>query len=137
MLFRSEKNSARALRIKKVVTEPARYLNVLLFVRKGSELTATVLVAQALLNTYENHALALSIAIVVMLVLSYVVVGVGPRTFAKQNAARWIVPATFTARVLARLLGPVTTLLIAIGNAITPGKGFKKGPFAMKKSYAI
>ena len=125
-----EKNSARALRIKKVVTEPARYLNVLLFVRKGSELTATVLVAQALLNTYENHALALSIAIVVMLVLSYVVVGVGPRTLAKQNAARWIVPATYSARVLARLLGPVTTLLIAIGNTITPGKGFKKGPFA-------
>ena len=125
-----EKNSARALRIKSVVTEPARYLNVLLFVRKGSELTATVLVAQALLNTYENHALALSIAIVVMLVLSYVVVGVGPRTLAKQNAARWIVPATYSARVLARLLGPVTTLLIAIGNAITPGKGFKKGPFA-------
>jgi CBS domain containing-hemolysin-like protein len=27
-------------------------------------------------------------------------------------------------------LGPLTSLLIAIGNAITPGKGFKSGPFA-------
>jgi CBS domain containing-hemolysin-like protein len=26
-------------------------------------------------------------------------------------------------------LGPVTNLLIAIGNAITPGKGFRSGPF--------
>jgi len=113
-----------------VVTEPARYLNVLLFVRKGCELTATVLVAQSLFNTYDNHALALSIAILVMLVLSYVVVGVGPRTLAKQNSAQWIVPATICARILATILGPLTSLLIAIGNAITPGKGFKSGPFA-------
>jgi CBS domain containing-hemolysin-like protein len=28
------------------------------------------------------------------------------------------------------VLGPVTSILIAIGNAITPGKGFKTGPFA-------
>lgn len=125
-----EKNSARALRIKSVVTEPARYLNVLLFVRKGCELTATVLVAQSLFNTYDNHALALGIAIIVMLILSYVVVGVGPRTLAKQNAAQWIVPATICARILATILGPLTSLLIAIGNAITPGKGFKSGPFA-------
>lgn len=125
-----ERHRQRATRIKKVVNEPARYLNVLLFVRKGCELTATVFVAQSLLNTYTNHALALSIAIVVMLVLSYVVVGVGPRTLAKQHAARWIVPATTTARILATILGPVTRVLIGIGNAITPGKGFKTGPFA-------
>lgn len=125
-----ERHLQRATRIKKVVNEPARYLNVLLFVRKGCELTATVFVAQSLLNTYTNHALALSIAIAVMLVLSYVVVGVGPRTLAKQHAARWIVPATTTARILATILGPVTRVLIGIGNAITPGKGFKTGPFA-------
>ena len=125
-----ERHPLRAMKIKKVVSEPARYLNVLLFVRKGCELTATVLVAQSLLNTYTNHALALSIAIIVMLLLSYVVVGVGPRTLAKQHASRWILPATLSARILATILGPVTRALIAIGNAITPGKGFKTGPFA-------
>ena len=65
-----------------------------------------------------------------MLILSYVVVGVGPRTLGKQRAGRWIVPASVVATILSTVLGPITALLIAIGNAITPGKGFKTGPFA-------
>ncbi len=32
-------------------------------------------------------------------------------------------------RFLATILGPITTLLIVIGNALTPGKGFREGPF--------
>ena len=32
-------------------------------------------------------------------------------------------------RLLARLLNPLTRLLIVIGNAITPGRGFPEGPF--------
>ena len=70
------------------------------------------------------------IAVFTMVVLSYVVVGVGPRTLAKQNAGRWIIPACVVAVVMSKILGPLTALLIAIGNAITPGKGFKSGPFA-------
>ena len=31
---------------------------------------------------------------------------------------------------LARVLGPLASLLILIGNAITPGRGFREGPFA-------
>ena len=33
-------------------------------------------------------------------------------------------------RFLAALLGPLATLLILIGNAVTPGKGYREGPFA-------
>ena len=32
--------------------------------------------------------------------------------------------------VLTRLLGPLPQLLILVGNAITPGRGFREGPFA-------
>ena len=28
------------------------------------------------------------------------------------------------------MLGPLPRLLILVGNAITPGKGFREGPFA-------
>jgi CBS domain containing-hemolysin-like protein len=31
---------------------------------------------------------------------------------------------------LRRVLGPVSALLVLIGNAVTPGKGFRDGPFA-------
>src|SRR5262249_48803174 len=32
-------------------------------------------------------------------------------------------------RVLGRVLGPLSRLLISVGNAITPGRGFPEGPF--------
>ena len=124
------KSSKRAAWVQRVLSEPARYLNVVLFVHKAAELGATVIVAEALIDQFESLAMAMSISVGVMLVLSFVVVGVGPRTLGKQHAGAWIVPASITAVILSKILGPITTLLIAIGNAITPGKGFKTGPFA-------
>jgi CBS domain containing-hemolysin-like protein len=124
------KSSKRAAWVQRVLSEPARYLNVVLFVRKAAELTATVIVAEALIDLFDSLALAMSVSVGAMLVLSFVVVGVGPRTLGKQHAGAWIVPSSIAAVLLAKILGPITTLLIAIGNAITPGKGFKTGPFA-------
>lgn len=124
------KSSKRAAWVQRVLSEPARYLNVVLFVRKAAELTATVIVAEALIDLFASLAVAMSVSVGAMLVLSFVVVGVGPRTLGKQHAGAWIVPASITAVILSKILGPITTLLIAVGNAITPGRGFKTGPFA-------
>ena len=124
------KSSKRAAWVQRVLSEPARYLNVVLFVRKAAELTATVIVAEALIDLIDSLAVAMSVSVGAMLVLSFVVVGVGPRTLGKRHAGAWIVPASIAAVILSKILGPITTLLIAIGNAITPGKGFKTGPFA-------
>ncbi|NCV76680.1 MAG: HlyC/CorC family transporter [Actinobacteria bacterium] len=126
----AEKSSRRAAWVARVLGEPARYLNVILFVRKACELTATVVVAEGLRSEIASPVQALALAIFIMMFLSYVVVGVGPRTLGKQRAGRWIFPASVVAVILSTVLGPVTSLLIAIGNAITPGKGFKSGPFA-------
>lgn len=114
---------------------PARYLNVLLLVRKSCELTATVLVAAAFIEVTDNKALALTQTIILMVAISYVIVGVGPRTLGKQNALSWSKPAIITADLLSKLLGPLTNLLITVGNAITPGKGFKSGPFSTEAEF--
>jgi CBS domain containing-hemolysin-like protein len=125
-----EKSSRKAAWVRKVLAEPARYLNVILFVRKAAELSATVLVAEELIKDSSSIPLAITSAVLIMLTLSYVVVGVGPRTLGKQRAGSWIFPASIVAVVLSKVLGPITSLLITIGNALTPGKGFKSGPFA-------
>jgi len=125
-----ENKPKQAQRLMKVIQEPYRYLNVLLLVRKVCELTATVLVADSLITGTSHRAGKVAITIAIMVLLSYVVVGVGPRTLGRQYAMKWARPAALIADLLAKTLGPLTTLLIAIGNAITPGRGFRTGPFS-------
>ena len=114
--------------LRKFSLQPAKYLNVILLVRKTCELTATVLLASILLRNYPS-AQAMSLTVLIMVIISYVVVGVGPRTIGKQHPHTWARAGIGVAFFLAFILGPVTKLLIAIGNAITPGVGFRTGPF--------
>ena len=114
--------------LRKYSAQPARYLNVILLVRKLCEFTATVLLASILLRNYPS-AQAMALTVLIMVVLSYVVVGVGPRTLGKQQPHKYARSGIIVAYGLAILLGPVTKLLITVGNAITPGKGFRSGPF--------
>ena len=114
--------------LRKFGLQPAKYLNVILLVRKTCELTATVLLASILLRNYSS-AQAMSLTVLIMVIVSYVVVGVGPRTIGKQHPHTWARAGIGVAFFLAFILGPVTKLLIAIGNAITPGVGFRTGPF--------
>ncbi|HEY4605711.1 MAG TPA: hemolysin family protein, partial [Blastococcus sp.] len=55
---------------------------------------------------------------------------VGPRTLGRQHAYGTALASAGLVRFLGRVLGPVATLLIVIGNAITPGRGFRDGPFS-------
>ena len=114
--------------LRKFTIQPAKYLNVVLLVRKTCELTATVLLASILLRNYPS-AQAMALTVLIMVIVSYVVVGVGPRTLGRQHPHTWARAGIGVAFFLAFILGPVTKLLIAIGNAITPGVGFRTGPF--------
>ena len=114
--------------LRKYSAQPARYLNVILLVRKLCELTATVLLASIFLRNYPS-AQAMALTVFIMVVLSYVVVGVGPRTLGKQQPHKYARYGIIVAYGLAFILGPVTKLLITVGNALTPGKGFRSGPF--------
>ena len=89
-----------AQRLSKILAQPARYTNVMLLVRKACELSATVFVAQAILTRDGNLAVRMALVILVMVVLSYVVVGVGPRTLGKQHALKWAPSATFVAIII-------------------------------------
>jgi len=82
------------------VENPSRYLNVLLLVRKSCELTATALVATSFVENGTNKSFALAQAIILMVAISYVIVGVGPRTLGKQNAPKWSKSAVTIAYLL-------------------------------------
>ena len=66
-----------------------------------------------------------------MLVVSFVVIGVAPRTLGRQHDERVaLLTAGAADAAITRILGPLPRLLILVGNAITPGRGFREGPFS-------
>jgi CBS domain containing-hemolysin-like protein len=127
-LHREGARGARALQA--IAIDPPRYANLLLLLRLICELTATTLVALVLITAIETGWLAVLVTAITMAVVSFVVVGVGPRTIGRQHAyaiGRFVAPLVHW---LGRALGPLTRLLIEVGNAVTPGRGFREGPFA-------
>ena len=124
----------RAARLLVLLADRPRHVNVLLFLSTVATVTATVLVGyvcvDALTEPGGSPAGALVLAAVLMVVASYVVVGVAARTLGRQHAERIAMAAAGPARLLATLLGPLASLLILLGNALTPGKGYREGPFA-------
>ncbi|MDI5968023.1 hemolysin family protein [Streptomyces sp. SL13] len=113
-----------------IASDPVRYLNVALLVRVACETSAAVLITVYADRHFDRLWEVLLVAIGVMVLVSYVAVGVSPRTIGRQHPLNTATAAAYVLLPLARVMGPVPKLLILIGNALTPGKGFRQGPFA-------
>jgi CBS domain containing-hemolysin-like protein len=113
-----------------VASDPTRYLNVALLLRVGCETAAAVLITVVCDRHFDRTWQVMAVAIGVMVLVSYVAVGVSPRTIGRQHPVNTATAASYVLLPLARVMGPVPGLLILLGNALTPGKGFKRGPFA-------
>lgn len=118
-----------AARLRRVLRDRPKYVNLMVLLRILCEITATVLLAGAFTD-FLATGWALTLAAVVMVLVDYLVIGVGPRTLGRQHAYPIALVAAVVLPALGALLGPVSRLLILVGNAITPGKGFHNGPFA-------
>lgn len=113
-----------------VSSDPGPTLLVSTFLRVLAESGAAVcvtLVYTSVLPQWWQSALA---AAGTLTAAVFVVVGVGPRTLGRQHADRVGLVAAPVALALTRVLGPLARLLVLIGNVLTPGKGFRDGPFA-------
>jgi CBS domain containing-hemolysin-like protein len=116
-------------RVARIISDPAATLNVLLLLRTLSELLATTIVAVVCLRALDSTLGAIALAAGVMTVSDYVVVGVGARTLGRQHPAAVARRTARLALVLTTLLGPLPRVLIVLGNVLTPGRGFREGPF--------
>jgi CBS domain containing-hemolysin-like protein len=119
-----------AATLEQVVAERARHAALLLLLRIVCETLAAVLVTVLLYNLWGSGWRTVLTAAGVMTVVSYVLVGVGPRTLGRQHAYGTALATAGVVKLLGRVLGPVATLLILVGNMITPGRGFRDGPFS-------
>jgi CBS domain containing-hemolysin-like protein len=119
-----------ATRLRKLADDPPAYLNTALLVRTLLEISAIVMVAKVVFTNVSVTWEAGAIAAGAMFVVSFIFWGVAPRTLGRQHADTVSLAAAGPLGVLTTVLGPLTRLLIMIGNAITPGKGFVDGPFS-------
>ncbi|MBN1171371.1 MAG: HlyC/CorC family transporter [Micromonosporaceae bacterium] len=127
-LARAGVRGARALQT--IAADPSRYVSLLLLLRLACEMVATTLVALVAVEAFGVGWRAAALTAGSMIVISFVAIGVAPRTIGRQHVyvvGRLAAPLV---RWLGTALGPLASLLILIGNALTPGKGFKDGPFA-------
>ncbi|MGW5571649.1 hemolysin family protein [Nocardia thailandica] len=118
-----------AARLRRIVDDRPRYVNLTVLLRVVCEIAATVVLAAALIGIWDQTT-ALIVTGVIMAVVSYVAIGVGPRTLGRQHAYSIALAAAVPLQIIGIVLNPVSRLLILLGNAITPGKGFRNGPFA-------
>ncbi|TGD90691.1 HlyC/CorC family transporter [Mycolicibacterium sp. CH28] len=118
-----------ALRLARIMAERPRYINLVVLLRIACEAAATVLLVAFL---WDDLGLkwGLVAAAAIMTVASFVVIGVGPRTIGRQNAYSIALASAVPLQAISVLLTPISRLLIVLGNALTPGRGFRNGPFA-------
>jgi CBS domain containing-hemolysin-like protein len=119
-----------AVKLRRILDDPPRYLNTELFVRSMVEISAIVMVAKVVFPLVHTVWLAGLITAGSMFIISFVAWGVAPRTLGRQHANKVACAAAGPLVAITTVLGPFPRLLILIGNALTPGKGFVDGPFA-------
>ncbi|GAA1385191.1 hemolysin family protein [Pseudonocardia kongjuensis] len=113
-----------------VVADRPRHVNLLMLLRVTCETVAVILLAVALAPLFSAPWIGLLLTGVIMVIASYVLVGVGPRTLGRQHPYRIGLLLAAPIRALGTVLSPLAKLLILLGNAITPGPGFRDGPFS-------
>jgi CBS domain containing-hemolysin-like protein len=122
---------AGARRLVTMLADPAPYLNTAILLRLLCEISAIVLVARVMMRAFGDVWWEGALATIgVMLVVSFVVIGVAPRTLGRQHNERIALWSATPLSWVTSVLGPLPHLLILLGNALTPGQGFREGPFS-------
>lgn len=128
-LLQEGRGGARRLVV--VLEDAPRHLNTALLLQLLCEIAAIVVVSLHIDEHVDaSWSARAGLAVGVMLVVSFVVIGVAPRTVGRQHAETVAIWSAWPLSALTTVLGPVPRLLILVGNAITPGKGFREGPFS-------
>jgi CBS domain containing-hemolysin-like protein len=127
----ADEGRAGSRRLLQLLDDPPRYLNTALLLRLLCEISAIVLVTVEVTAAYDGARWPTFLTVVgVMLVVSFVAIGVAPRTVGRQHSDRVALAGAAPLTVITAVLGPLPRLLILVGNALTPGRGFRQGPFS-------
>ncbi|WP_309069775.1 hemolysin family protein [Microbacterium sp.] len=116
-----EGRNAQALA--RIAADPDRHAGVVVFVRVFAETAAAVLVTAAFALILHSLWWALLVAALLMTGVSFVAVSSIPATFGRRYSSALLTFAAPLVRGTLLVLGPLSGLLAAFGNRLTPGGG--------------
>lgn len=122
-----EKPAYRAL--VKVLHDKPRHINALQALSALGWASSVVLLLR-FFNSDGRSTTTDVTAVLIMTLIGFIVFGVGAKTLGKQHAESLARSTAGLVRRIAWLMFPVVRIMIVIGNALTPGRGYKEGPFA-------
>ncbi len=125
-----EENRRGAVQLLRLVENPTRFLNLVLLLVLVVQFFATAL-ATSVADRLIGGGIGVAAAATAMTVLTFIFAEVAPKTFALQHTDGVALSVAPFVYLLVRLpvLGPLTRLLIGIGNVVAPGRGLPTGPF--------
>ncbi|MDO5081857.1 HlyC/CorC family transporter [Arachnia propionica] len=125
-----EAGAEGAERIRLIAADPAPAINAVMFARMFLEAVTMSLLSLVVFSHFGDTGTSLVLLVAILLVVFFILWGVAPRTLGRQHGEGLMRFSARLVSVLATVLGPVAQLMILLGNAITPGRGFTDGPFA-------
>lgn len=114
----------------RVVDQRANHVNTLVLVRTVLDVTASVSAAMLAMGVFDSDGWAIAVAVLVVTLLQFSIVGVFSRTAGKRNPYTISLRAAQGLGAFQVVLGPVAKLLIWVGNLFHPGEDFRDGPYA-------
>ena len=114
----------------RVVDHRANHVNTLVLVKTVLDVLASVTAAMLAMDLLDSDGWAIAVAVVVVTLLQFSIVGVFARTAGKRNPYTISLKAAQGLGVFQTVLGPVAKLLIWVGNLFHPGEDFRDGPYA-------
>lgn len=127
-LVKDEVQGAPALL--KILIDRAKHINLLVLLQNLLSVSAAVFAAGLAMELLDNDPLGITVAIISVTLVTFVVIGFFARTMGRKNPYTISLRSAMVLSVLAFVLGPVIKLLIWMGNLISPGSGFRDGPYS-------
>jgi CBS domain containing-hemolysin-like protein len=121
-----------AKRLVEIVEDPAQAMAAVLLVKLSAQIAATALATHLVLREWDLDGWAIVGAAVVITFVIFTFCELVPRTFTVQRTEQTALAVSRPIFFLARLLKPISKVLILLANAtmvLLPGKGLPKGPF--------
>ncbi|MDR0960858.1 MAG: hemolysin family protein [Propionibacteriaceae bacterium] len=119
----------KAQRLLDTVADPAPTVSTALFLRMVCEIAFILLLFDVLTPAIGSVGPRLVATGAIGLVVIFIIVSVGGRTLGRQHMTAVALKTNGLMRLLVTVLFFIPQVMIVIGNAITPGRGFRDGPF--------